>query len=338
MLNIVIWGMGKRAKRMIAQNYFEKCHIIGFIDTYNNGTCFMEKPVYRPEDLPELLKNADFLFVANQYLWEIYEKCIQMGVDLARVIFSDNIKLPAFFNNMDVIKKNFPKLYNDMQKVQYALVRLNECDSFDSNRLIGTEAFSDKSYSEDYFRYRTFEFIANELITAEIQGAVAELGVFKGIFSRLINNKFFNKKLYLFDTFEGFDASEAEKELALGRCDKQFIEGHKDTSVEIVKANLIYPEQSVICKGLFPQSVTKEAEKESYCFVSIDVDFEDSMYAGIEFFYPRLVENGILYIHDYNTCFLEGVKKAVKRYEEKQGIKMKKIPLADRAGTLVIIK
>lgn len=66
MINIVIWGIGRRAKRLVAQNYFEKCHIIGFIDTYKADTSFMGITVYRPEYLTELVKNADDLFVAIQ--------------------------------------------------------------------------------------------------------------------------------------------------------------------------------------------------------------------------------------------------------------------------------
>ena len=103
-------------------------------------------------------------------------------------------------------------------------------------------------------------------------------------------------------------------------------------------ANLPYPRKCVVCKGLFPQSVTQTAMEEIYAFVSIDVDFEESVYAGLEFFYPRLAENGVIYLHDYNSAFLSGVKAAVERYEEELGGRMKKIPLADRAGTLVIVK
>jgi hypothetical protein len=35
---------------------------------------------------------------------------------------------------------------------------------------------------------------------------------------------------------------------------------------------------------------------------------------------------------------LDGIRKAVKRYEEDNGIFLKKVPLADWAGTLIIVK
>lgn len=74
----------------------------------------------------------------------------------------------------------------------------------------------------DYVRFKT------DLVTAELdnslEGDVAELGVFKGDFAKHINRKFPDRKLYPFDTFEGFDEKEAENELAKGHCTESFIE------------------------------------------------------------------------------------------------------------------
>jgi O-methyltransferase len=44
-----------------------------------------------------------------------------------------------------------------------------------------------------------------------IGGNVAELGVYRGDFAQYINIAFPDRKLYLFDTFEGFD----EKDITL---------------------------------------------------------------------------------------------------------------------------
>lgn len=41
-----------------------------------------------------------------------------------------------------------------------------------------------------------------------IEGSVAEAGVYQGNFSAVINKCFPTRKLYLFDTFEGFDSKE----------------------------------------------------------------------------------------------------------------------------------
>ena len=62
------------------------------------------------------------------------------------------------------------------------------------------------------------------------------------------------------------------------------------------------------------------------------------MLEGLRFFYPRVVSGGIIFVHDYNTYYLEGIKKAVKRYEREIGRRFNKIPIADRAGTLIVLK
>ena len=50
------------------------------------------------------------------------------------------------------------------------------------------------------------------------------------------------------------------------------------------------------------------------------------------------MSGGIIFVHDYNTYYLEGIKKAVKRYEREIGRRLNKIPIADRAGTLIVLK
>ena len=49
----------------------------------------------------------------------------------------------------------------------------------------------------DYYRYRTFEFVAEEIKAANIEGSVAEFGVFRGVFSALINKKMPDRKLFV---------------------------------------------------------------------------------------------------------------------------------------------
>ena len=64
-----------------------------------------------------------------------------------------------------------------------------------------------------------------------VPGNVAEVGVFRGEFAQYINEVFPQKKLYLFDTFDGFDAKEALKEMNSGHATKAFVEAYRQTSV-----------------------------------------------------------------------------------------------------------
>lgn len=335
---IILWGCGERAKRYIEYEYFKECDIVAVIDTYHKGEMFEGYQVYRPEDLTMLISQADFLVIASLYFSDIYNAYFELGLPKEKVIFTDIIQERIFENDLELVKNLSPQLYKDILLNQYRLIQMNEKDYFDDDRVVGVGKYSKIEYMNDYFRYRSFEYMAEELLENGLVGAVAEFGVFRGVFAGLINKKFKDKKLFLFDTFEGFDKIESEKEAALGRCDKVFLDYHMKTSEEQLLSQLPFPDNCVICKGLFPDSISKEASDSKYVFVSIDVDFDDSIFAGIDFFYPRLVNGGVIFLHDYNSAYLHGVRNAVKRYEAKNNLQLKKVPLADRAGTLVIIK
>jgi O-methyltransferase len=65
--------------------------------------------------------------------------------------------------------------------------------------------------THDYFRLSSLELCAQE-IDEDSEGCVAELGVYRGDFAQYINTLFPNRKFYLFDTFEGFDKKNFDKE------------------------------------------------------------------------------------------------------------------------------
>jgi len=65
----------------------------------------------------------------------------------------------------------------------------------------------------DFIRHKTLELCAYEIHRKNIVGNVAELGVYKGNFAAKINQLFPNRKLYLFDTFKGFDNRNIQSEL-----------------------------------------------------------------------------------------------------------------------------
>ena len=58
---------------------------------------------------------------------------------------------------------------------------------------------------------RLCAFLAEQIHQQNIPGDVAELGVFQGDFSCLISTAFPDRKIHLFDTFEGF----SEKDIAV---------------------------------------------------------------------------------------------------------------------------
>ena len=337
-MNIIIWGTGIRTENNIRKHNIDLENVIGFIETEPDKQIYCNKPVWSADDLTGIQNNADYIVVMNSYYDEIVNYCIKKGVNIDKIAITDYIPIEPYKTMYNRLKNVYTVLYKEGLRRQYVVTRANEYDSVDSSRLIGKGKYTTSDYKNDYFRYRTFEMVANDLIKYRVKGDIAEFGVFRGVFSSLINEHFKDRRIFLFDTFEGFDEREAKEEVEKERCDNDFIEGHKDTTVERAVSNLPYSDKAVVCKGLFPESITEEAENTQYAFVSIDVDFEESMYQGFKFFYPRMVSGGVIFAHDYNTYYLGGVKKAVERYESEIGHRLTAVPLADRAGTLVIVK
>ena len=149
-----------------------------------------------------------------------------------------------------------------------------------------------------------------------IQGAVAELGVYRGDFAKVINGIFPDRKLYLFDTFEGFPDSDLDYELENGLLTNE-IGKLANTSVEYVLSKMPYRENCIVKQGYFPDTVVG-LEDEQYAFVNIDVDLYKPILSGLEYFWPRMVENGYLFVHDYFSFSYAGVRKAVEEFAKKQ--------------------
>jgi O-methyltransferase len=183
----------------------------------------------------------------------------------------------------------------------------------------------------DYVRYKTFELCCNEIKVRGIKGNVAELGVYKGDSAIKINDLFPDRKLYLFDTFNGFNHSDIEKDSVSFSTENQ---DFSDTSVELVLKRMKHPEMCVVKKGYFPE--TAADIDDSFCFVSIDADLFEPIIAGLNYFYPRLELNGFIFIHDFNNKLYKGSREAVVKYCKEHSIGF--IPLPDDGGSAVIVK
>ena len=160
-----------------------------------------------------------------------------------------------------------------------------------------------------------------------IEGAMAEVGVYTAEFSKLFNRYFPERKLYLFDTFSGFDSS---RDLV----DESDTSRFQDTSVELVMGKMVNPENVIIRKGYFPDTV--DGLEEKFALVSLDCDLYNPILAGLKYFYPRLVSGGYIFIHDFGSYHYTEVKTAV--YEFCKETQMAIVPLTDRCQSVIISK
>ena len=178
---------------------------------------------------------------------------------------------------------------------------------------------------------------AKQISEREVEGDVAELGVYKGDIAAELNSLFPGRKLCLFDTFERLAERDVETEKRVaGGTQKYFTRDFKDTSENYVLKRLPHPENAVICKGYFPESLSNIEMPERFAFVSLDPDLYAPVKSGLEIFYPLMSKGGVIHIHDYNSFQFPGVKRAVDEYCIQNNLFI--IPITNFHGSAMLVK
>jgi O-methyltransferase len=182
------------------------------------------------------------------------------------------------------------------------------------------------AYSDDYFRYATLGLAVQRVIDEGVEGAFAEVGVWRGETSALLHRLAPRRTLHLFDTFEGFP----ERDLPEGAEDRRF----RDTSAEAVRARVGPSDDVVLHPGYVPETLAA-VDGERFAFVLLDLDLYDPTMASLEFFYERLAPGGYLVMHDYNNAESEwACKRAFDAFLE--GKRERLVELGDTWGSALI--
>ena len=184
----------------------------------------------------------------------------------------------------------------------------------------------------DHIRCSTLELCSEEILSNKVEGNVAELGVYKGDFAKKLNQLFPDRKLYLFDTFQGFEHKDIDVEKANNFSDGT--QDFSDTSVDLVLNKMLYPNNCIVKKGFFPETAVDVSDK--FCFVSLDADLYEPIYQGLKFFYDKLERGGYIFVHDYNNDNYTGAKEAVQKFCKETNISF--TPIGDSGGTSIITK
>ncbi len=168
-------------------------------------------------------------------------------------------------------------------------------------------------------------------IQNHIEGEVAEAGVFRGEFAQYINFYFPHKRLYLFDTFEGFDDRDFKYEQEESFTDAKHI---SETSVVWVMNKMKYKENVIIKKGYFPDTTTGIVDQ--FCFVNLDMDLYKPTLEGLRFFYPKMNSGGIILIHDYFSKVFPNVKRAVEDFDKEIEGNLTLCPIGDDLSIAIV--
>jgi hypothetical protein len=168
-------------------------------------------------------------------------------------------------------------------------------------------------------------------------GDYAELGTYQGASARIIHKHLASGcELHCFDTFSGFDTRDilAEREASgILASENDFADCNAE-GVEKFIRGLDLSKRLFLHKGYFPETFSGLESKE-WRFVHLDCDLYEPIRAGLENFWPKLVNQGVMLIHDYNSAYL-GVKKAVDEFCQLNSITP--IPYIDKSGSVILVK
>ena len=317
-MKLYIWGTGCGAGDL-ADHGLDMSQVCAFLDSAPATDSFLGRPVLRPEEVKD--EDIDLILVASRHVEDIAVKAAALGINGSKLVFlKNNWQLSDRNRDYAAAEAVLDPAYLDSVKAPQHTVR--------DPLWVSGSPLSARDLENDYVRVRTLEALCREL--DGIPGAAAELGVYRGDFARCINALLPDRALYLFDTFDGFDKTEAKGEAA------GFVQAHRNTGTDRVLRLMPHPEKVIIKQGLFPASLGGLEER--FALVSLDVDLEESSLAGLRWFYPRLYPGGFLLLHDYNSPRLPSVKRALCRYEAELGGSLPAVPLCDVNGTIVLCK
>ena len=250
-------------------------------------------------------------------------------------------------NNIDKMCKlpinDFPRFFKENQREFLDRIASINSELVGKNGKVGYAIVAHRTFQGkdhlsaiyekiDLVRYGTLELLINEIAEKNIPGEVAEVGVFQGDFAQVLNMLLPQKKLYLFDTFEGFIEQDCNIDIQnnYSKADQDF----SNTSEESVLSRMMTRSNCFIKKGRFPETAIGIEDK--FCLVSLDSDLFQPTYEGLKYFYPRLSHGGYIFLHDYSSYAYLGVKEALRRFSEETSVPYSIVP--DLCGSAVIAK
>jgi len=336
---ILLFGTSGGLQEALEMLDMDKIEVIKYLDndSEKHGILYNGIEVIDPNHIDNY--QYDFIVITSRtYFQEIYKQLISLNVDKSKIVSLPNLKKTS---PLKLIEQHYENYRKGISVFKDAIIeKHSRYGIITQNYKMQSKEINFYNYPDyllkglDYARLTTVELLARQIKEKNIQGAVAELGVYKGDFSKFLSEIFTSREIYLFDTFEGFDDLDLKVEYEFGYS-KAKKERFLDTNENLVREKVLDSNRLKIIKGYFPKSI-QSLEDTTYSFVSIDVDLYQPTIAGLTYFYERLAPGGFIIVHDYNLEYYSGVKKAVDEFALLQKVSL--IPVCDFNGSIVIGK
>lgn len=185
---------------------------------------------------------------------------------------------------------------------------------------------------KDKMRFYSLWLQLKRIATNNVEGEIAELGVYKGETAKLIHHMLPDRTFHLFDSFNGLP-KQVIREDCDGTVRPQTVKFDNTSPEEVLK--YIKGNKNIsIREGVFPDTA-EGLDNSNFAFVHIDADLYQSTIDALNFFYPKLNKEGAIIVHDYNHNW-EGVKKAIDEFT--LTIPEVFIELPDMYGSVLLVK
>jgi O-methyltransferase len=174
------------------------------------------------------------------------------------------------------------------------------------------------------------------VVRNKIAGDIVECGVWRGgsmmaVALTLLELGALERKLWLFDTFEGMPPpTEADVDLAGTPASKILQMTDKQTSIYwgygpleqvqwVMRQSGYDPSKIVMVKGKVEETVPANAP-DQIALLRLDTDWYESTYHEMVHLYPRLAVGGILIVDDYGHW--QGARRAVDQYLQEKNLRL----------------
>ena len=259
--------------------------------------------------------------------------------------------------NRFCMKKTFRKL---IEMTGYTVAKVSKDDS-SSLPLQEVPDIREKEFHELYAFCKPYTMTSvermyalytsvNYVLSNNIAGCFTECGVWRGGSAMLIammlsKRGLSDRKIYLYDTFEGMPAPGANDVDMHGKDAAALMhetEDAKETSVWCladeadVRRNMALtgynPDNIVFIKGKVEETIPQILPDDAIALLRLDTDWYESTRHELIHLYPKLAGRGVLIVDDYGHW--EGCRKAVDEYfaENKVTMLLNRIDYTGRVG------
>lgn len=277
---------------------------------------------------PAELKLVGFATIIEE-AWNIYDEAGNVREDITEMPVMPLEAAVKLESDVIIIAADNPE---DEETLKYAIFRtgyMGEVISLYEHY---------KSFSVHTAALRKLAWRLEEL---GVEGAAADLGAGYGEVAWQMNALMPERKLYLYDTFTGYDARDVAKEQELGLSgakagEYSFSVREQEKAEEMLLGRMPYPQMVVIRKGRFPETAF-DLENEKYAIVYMEADLYAPTFTGIQYFFSRLSRGGVIILKGYENGKARSVRQAVEDLEKQYGAFLI-TPLCDMEGTVVITR